>query len=119
MGIVRRAAPDVVLAGGGFVSAPVALAARLQRVAVVATEADAHLGLANRVSGRLARRLCAAYPLPQLRLRQEVTGRPVDADSSRSEDVANRRVARRGPRSSCRRTHACSWWSVARAARRG
>lgn len=75
--IVRRRRPDVLLAGGGFVSAPVALAARLLRIPVVATEADAHLGLANRISGRLARRLCSAYPLPQLRLRQEVVGRPV------------------------------------------
>ncbi|MCZ4496233.1 MAG: UDP-N-acetylmuramate/alanine ligase, partial [Thermoleophilia bacterium] len=75
--IVRRRRPDVVLAAGGFVSAPAALAARLLRVPVVATEADAHLGLANRISGRVARRLMTAYPLPQLRLRQEVVGRPV------------------------------------------
>jgi UDP-N-acetylmuramate--alanine ligase len=75
--IVRRRRPDVLLAGGGFVSAPVAIAARLLRVPVVTTEADAHLGLANRISGRLSRRLCTAYPLPRLRGRQEVVGRPV------------------------------------------
>jgi len=76
--IVRRRRPDVLLAGGGFVSAPVAIAARLLRVPVVTTEADAHLGLANRISGRLSRRLCTAYPLPRLRMRQEVVGRPVE-----------------------------------------
>ncbi len=75
--IVRRQRPDVVLAAGGFVSAPVAIAAKAMRVPVVATEADAHLGLANRISGRMSRRLCTAYPLPNLRMRQEVTGRPV------------------------------------------
>ncbi|MCW2974179.1 MAG: UDP-N-acetylglucosamine--N-acetylmuramyl-(pentapeptide) pyrophosphoryl-undecaprenol, partial [Thermoleophilia bacterium] len=77
-GIVRRMRPDVVLAGGGFVAAPAAIAARLTRVPVVATEADAHLGLANRMAGRVARRMCTAYPLRQLRTKQEVTGRPVD-----------------------------------------
>lgn len=77
MGIVRRRRPDVVLAGGGFVSAPVAVAARLLRLPVVTTEADAHLGLANRISGRLSRRLCTAYALPRQRQRQEVVGRAV------------------------------------------
>ena len=78
MRIVRRRRPDVLLAGGGFVSAPVAIAARLMRVPVVTTEADAHLGLANRISGRVSRRLCTAYPLPHQRGRQEVVGRPVE-----------------------------------------
>ncbi|MCW2926518.1 MAG: Multifunctional fusion protein [Thermoleophilia bacterium] len=87
VGIVRRARPDVLLAGGGFVSAPAALAARLVGVPVVTTEADAHLGLANRISGRRSRRLLTAYPLPRLRLRQEVVGRPVD---QRFFDLAER-----------------------------
>ncbi|MCW2923966.1 MAG: UDP-N-acetylmuramate--L-alanine ligase, partial [Thermoleophilia bacterium] len=59
-------------------SAPAAVAARLLRIPVVTTEADAHLGLANRISGRLSRRLCTAYPLPRMRRRQEVVGRPVE-----------------------------------------
>ena len=52
--IVRGVRADAVLAGGGFVSAPVALAAWPARVPVVVTEADAHLGLANRISARVA-----------------------------------------------------------------
>lgn len=71
---------DAVLAGGGFVSAPAAVAARTLGIPVVATEADAHLGLANRISTRVARRLCSAYPLPQARRKQVVTGRPVARD---------------------------------------
>lgn len=77
MGIVRRVQPDVLLAGGGYVSAPAAIASRMLRVPVVVTEADAHLGLANRISARVAEVLCSAYPLPQFRDRQLVTGRPV------------------------------------------
>lgn len=80
LGIVRRRRPDVVLAGGGFVSAPVAIAAWLRRVPVVTTEADAHLGLANRISARCSRRLCTSYPLPQLRHKQQVTGRAVSRE---------------------------------------
>lgn len=76
--ILRRARPDVVLAGGGFVAAPVAVAARVLGVPVVATEADAHLGLANRIAARHARVLCAAYPLPEHRGKQLVTGRPIE-----------------------------------------
>ena len=79
MRIVRRTRPDVLLAGGGFVSAPAAIAAWMRGVPVVTTEADAHLGLANRIAGRLSRRLCTAYPLPTMRRRQEVVGRPVGA----------------------------------------
>lgn len=78
MAIVRRQRPDAVLAGGGFVSAPAAVAAWSMRIPVVVTEADAHLGLANRISARLSRRLCTAYPLEAHRCRQEVTGRPVE-----------------------------------------
>ena len=76
--IIRRVQPDVVLAGGGYVSTPVAFAAWTRSIPVVMTEADAHLGLANRMTMRVARRLCSAYPLPQFRTRQTVTGRPVE-----------------------------------------
>ena len=75
--IIRRRRPDAILAAGGYVVAPVAPAARLQRVPVVVTEADAHLGLANRVAMRTAQRLCTTFPIPRHVLAQEVTGRPV------------------------------------------
>src|SRR5437870_48846 len=45
--ILRRRRPDVVLGGGGFVSAPMVLAASTMRIPAAVTEADAHLGLAN------------------------------------------------------------------------
>jgi UDP-N-acetylglucosamine--N-acetylmuramyl-(pentapeptide) pyrophosphoryl-undecaprenol N-acetylglucosamine transferase len=96
MRIVRRRRPDVLLAGGGFVSAPAAVAARLRRIPVVTTEADAHLGLANRMSGRMSRRLCTAYPLPKMRLKQEVVGRPVEPRffELAQQGAAGRRAAR-------------------------
>jgi UDP-N-acetylglucosamine--N-acetylmuramyl-(pentapeptide) pyrophosphoryl-undecaprenol N-acetylglucosamine transferase len=76
--VLRRREADVVLGGGGFVAGPAGLAASLTRTPLVLTEADSHLGLANRLLARRARRVCLAFPIagregePYL-----VTGRPV------------------------------------------
>lgn len=75
--LISQVRPHVVLGGGGYVSAPAAAAARGRRIPVVVTEADAHLGLANRFAARFADRLCVAFPVPQHRAKQVVTGRPV------------------------------------------
>jgi UDP-N-acetylglucosamine--N-acetylmuramyl-(pentapeptide) pyrophosphoryl-undecaprenol N-acetylglucosamine transferase len=72
----RRA--DAVLGGGGYVSGPAGLAAVASRVPLVLTEADSHLGLANRLLARRARRVCLAFPIAGLNgERFLVTGRPV------------------------------------------
>ncbi len=55
--------PDAVLGGGGYVAGPVGLAALTRRVPLVLTEADSHLGLANRALTPYARRVCLAFPL--------------------------------------------------------
>jgi len=69
---------DVVMGGGGYVAAPVALAAWTRRIPFVLTEADSHLGLANRALAPLARRVCLAFPIAGRRGRRyRVTGRPV------------------------------------------
>jgi UDP-N-acetylglucosamine--N-acetylmuramyl-(pentapeptide) pyrophosphoryl-undecaprenol N-acetylglucosamine transferase len=76
--VLRRRGADVVLGGGGYVAGPAGLAATLTRTPLVLTEADSHLGLANRLLARRARRVCLAFPIagregePYL-----VTGRPV------------------------------------------
>jgi UDP-N-acetylglucosamine--N-acetylmuramyl-(pentapeptide) pyrophosphoryl-undecaprenol N-acetylglucosamine transferase len=75
---LRRLRADVVMGGGGDVAGPAGLAAALTRTPLVLTEADSHLGLANRLLARRARRVCLAFPIagregePYL-----VTGRPV------------------------------------------
>ena len=54
------------------------LAARALGIPRVLTEADAHLGLANRLAAPLADRVFLAYPLPGREPpRYEVVGRPV------------------------------------------
>ena len=82
--ILRALGPDAVLGGGGYVAGPVGLAALSLRVPLVLTEADSHLGLANRLLARGARRVCLAFPISgRDGARYRVTGRPIpvpDAD---------------------------------------
>lgn len=83
--ILKRMAPDAVLGGGGYVAGPVGLAALSLRVPLVLSEADSHLGLANRLLARRARRVCLAFPIAGRERpdRYLVTGRPIpvpDAD---------------------------------------
>ena len=76
--IIRRRGADVVIGGGGYMAAPAALAARLRRRPVLLTEADSHLGVANRVAVPLATRVALAFPLVgRAGPRYVVTGRPV------------------------------------------
>ena len=76
--ILHAERPDVVLGGGGYVAGPVGAAALAQRVPVVLTEADSHLGLTNRLLAPRAARVCLAFPIAgRTGERYVVTGRPV------------------------------------------
>jgi UDP-N-acetylglucosamine--N-acetylmuramyl-(pentapeptide) pyrophosphoryl-undecaprenol N-acetylglucosamine transferase len=77
---LRQRRADVVLGGGGYVAGPAGLAAALTRTPLVLTEADSHLGLANRLLAGRARRVCLAFPIEGREgERYRVTGRPVPA----------------------------------------
>ena len=77
-GILRDVRPDAVMGGGGYVSGPVGLAAVLARIPLVLTEADSHLGLANRALAPFAKRVCLAFPIHgRSGSKYLVTGRPV------------------------------------------
>lgn len=92
--ILKRLRPGAVLGGGGYVTAPVGIAALSLRIPLVLSEADSHLGLANRLLAPGARRVCLAFPIPgrgeqphgpggepvdagRARERYRVTGRPI------------------------------------------
>lgn len=80
--ILAARRPAVVLGAGGYVSGPMVLAAARRRIPVALMEADAQLGLANRLAAPFARRVFLAYPVdgrsgPKYR----VTGRPIPARS--------------------------------------
>jgi len=86
----RRA--DVVMGGGGFVAGPAGLAAVLTGTPLVLTEADSHLGLANRLLAGRARRVCLAFPIEGRESeRYLLTGRPVPAAVLEADRAAARR----------------------------
>jgi UDP-N-acetylglucosamine--N-acetylmuramyl-(pentapeptide) pyrophosphoryl-undecaprenol N-acetylglucosamine transferase len=79
--ILRRRKPDAVLGAGGYVAGPMVLAARLSRIPCALTEADAHLGLANRLAAPLAERVFLALPLGLRGEKYRAVGRPIPAAS--------------------------------------
>lgn len=91
-GHIRRRDADVVVGGGGFVAGPAGLAAVSLRTPLVLTEADSHLGLANRLLARRAQRVCLAFPIEGREDdRYLVTGRPIpravlEADRTRARE---------------------------------
>jgi UDP-N-acetylglucosamine--N-acetylmuramyl-(pentapeptide) pyrophosphoryl-undecaprenol N-acetylglucosamine transferase len=92
--ILARRSPDVVLGAGGYVGGPMVVAAARRRIPTALTEADAHLGLANRLAAPFAKRVFLSFPIagrepPKYR----VTGRPIPARSRPlPRDEARRRL---------------------------
>jgi UDP-N-acetylglucosamine--N-acetylmuramyl-(pentapeptide) pyrophosphoryl-undecaprenol N-acetylglucosamine transferase len=89
--ILRRRRPDAVLGGGGFVAGPMVLAARLSGIPCALTEADAHLGLANRLAAPLAEHVFLALPLGLHGEKYRAVGRPIPAASHAVERAEARR----------------------------
>jgi hypothetical protein len=81
--ILRELGADVVMGGGGYVAGPVGLAAVSLRIPLVLTEADSHVGMANRLLAPFARRVCLAFPISgRDGDKYLVTGRPVPAPAT-------------------------------------
>lgn len=99
--ILARRDPDAVLGAGGYVGGPMVIAAARRRIPTALTEADAHLGLANRLAAPFAKRVFLSFPIagrepPKYR----VTGRPVPARSRplpRDEARTRLRLPPEGP----------------------
>lgn len=80
--IISRRRPHVVLGGGGYVAGPMVLAASSSGVPAALTEADAHLGLANRLAVPFASRVFLSFPIAgRDGGKYRVTGRPIHARS--------------------------------------
>ena len=93
-GLLGRVGADAVLGGGGYVAGPVGLAAVARRTPLVLSEADSHLGLANRLLAPFARRVCLAFPIPGREgERYVVTGRPIPREIvEAARDTARERL---------------------------
>jgi UDP-N-acetylglucosamine--N-acetylmuramyl-(pentapeptide) pyrophosphoryl-undecaprenol N-acetylglucosamine transferase len=80
--ILRRRRPDVVLGGGGYVAGPMVYAASRLGIPAALMEADAHVGLANRLAAPFAQRVFLSFPVESKgRPKYRVTGRPIPARS--------------------------------------
>ncbi|MEA2682689.1 MAG: UDP-N-acetylglucosamine--N-acetylmuramyl-(pentapeptide) pyrophosphoryl-undecaprenol [Chloroflexota bacterium] len=94
-GMMRRFAPSVVLGTGGYITAPVGMAALLRRVPLVLQEQNVVPGRTTRTLARRARLVCTAFAETAARLPgvpTEHTGTPL-----REEFAAAGREARLRP----------------------
>ena len=91
LGILRREKPAVIFCKGGFVSVPVAVAARMSKVPMVLHESDITPGLANRMCMPFANTICVSFEetLAHVPVSKAVlTGSPIRrelAEGSRNE----------------------------------
>jgi len=99
--ILKRRRPDVVLGAGGYVAGPMVVAAARRRIPVAVTEADAHLGLANRLATPFAKRVFLSFPIDgRDPPKYEVVGRPLPANAEalpRAEARAQLGLPAEGP----------------------
>lgn len=91
--ILDRRRPDVVLGGGGYVAGPMALAAARRKIPTALMEADAQLGLANRLAAPFARRVFLSFPIAgRVGPKYRVTGRPIPQRSHAVAQSEGRRL---------------------------
>jgi UDP-N-acetylglucosamine--N-acetylmuramyl-(pentapeptide) pyrophosphoryl-undecaprenol N-acetylglucosamine transferase len=101
--LLKEIHPQVVFGTGGYVSAPVLLAAQSLGIPYVVHEPDAEPGLANRLLGRKAKLITTSFPEGAECLRQHskqdvvVTGNPIrEGIGLLSREAARERIAARG-----------------------
>jgi UDP-N-acetylglucosamine--N-acetylmuramyl-(pentapeptide) pyrophosphoryl-undecaprenol N-acetylglucosamine transferase len=100
--LLKRLGADAVMGGGGYVAAPVGVAARSLGLPVVATEADSHLGITNRLLARFADRVFLAFPIEgRSGDRYTVVGRPIPPGTGQADRAAARARLGIGPDERC------------------
>ncbi|WP_214481862.1 undecaprenyldiphospho-muramoylpentapeptide beta-N-acetylglucosaminyltransferase [Bacillus sp. SM2101] len=60
--IIKRRKPNVVFSKGGFVSVPVIIGAKLNKVPIITHESDLTPGLANKLSLPFTTKVCTTFP---------------------------------------------------------
>jgi UDP-N-acetylglucosamine--N-acetylmuramyl-(pentapeptide) pyrophosphoryl-undecaprenol N-acetylglucosamine transferase len=94
-GLLSRHRPAVVLGMGGYVSLPVCLAAWTLRIPIVLHEQNAVLGLSNRISKPMARRVAVSFQetMETAGKKAVFTGNPVLPEVASFDVAGERRVA--------------------------
>ena len=79
--ILKKFGATKVFSKGGFVALPVALAAKVLGIPVIAHESDMVQGLANKIIAKFAKKICYSFPQElkdkSLESREVVTGTPI------------------------------------------
>lgn len=78
--LIKTLKPDVIFSKGGFVSVPVVMAGKQNRVPVIIHESDMTPGLANKLSMSSATKICCNFPETLKHLPSEkavLTGSPI------------------------------------------
>jgi UDP-N-acetylglucosamine--N-acetylmuramyl-(pentapeptide) pyrophosphoryl-undecaprenol N-acetylglucosamine transferase len=60
--LVRRIKPDICFSKGGFVAVPIVIACKLNKIPVIIHESDMTPGLATKITGRFADKICVTFP---------------------------------------------------------
>ncbi|KRF32162.1 undecaprenyldiphospho-muramoylpentapeptide beta-N-acetylglucosaminyltransferase [Paenibacillus sp. Soil787] len=78
--LLRRLKPAIVFSKGGFVSVPVVLGSRMNKIPVIIHESDITPGLANKISIPFATKVCVTFPESLQHVQRdkaELTGLPI------------------------------------------
>ena len=91
--VITRVRPAVVIGAGGYVSGPVVALAALRGLPTLALEADAHLGVTNRLLAPFVKRVCLAFPIAGLTPpKYVVTGRALTRAQVEASATAGRQL---------------------------
>ena len=60
--ILKQEKPDLIFSTGGYVTVPVCLAAKLQKIPVYIHEQTATVGLANKITSKFAKKIFVTFP---------------------------------------------------------
>ncbi|MDR2898780.1 MAG: undecaprenyldiphospho-muramoylpentapeptide beta-N-acetylglucosaminyltransferase [Clostridiales bacterium] len=78
--LLKKINPDIVFSKGGFVTAPVVLAAKTLNIPVVLHESDITPGLANRINIPFSKAVCTSFPETKDHIKSKnvyLTGTPI------------------------------------------
>ena len=60
--LIKKIKPDIIFSKGGFVSVPVVIGGRANKVPIIIHESDMTPGLANKIAMRYANKICCNFP---------------------------------------------------------
>ncbi|GAA0121435.1 MULTISPECIES: undecaprenyldiphospho-muramoylpentapeptide beta-N-acetylglucosaminyltransferase [Clostridium] len=93
--ILKKEKPNIVFSKGGFVSVPVVLAAKFNKIPVIIHEADMTPGLANKISMPYCSKICVTFPeaLNQVDKKKSVlTGLPIRSELLEGSKIKGQQI---------------------------